>query len=137
VWQSPGHLHRPRGRQPRRAGTGRHTLAEYDEKTRVTEVVQQPPGTPGSGSDCLVVIYTPEAALLGKRFVLDQSPIRVGRGADNHIVLEGDSVSRRHAYFDRRGSQWYAVDDRSTNGTYVNEEQIDTPQALVNGDRIK
>lgn len=112
-------------------------MAEYDEKTRVTEVVQQPPGPPGSGSDCLVVIYTPEAALLGKRFVLDQSPIRVGRGADNHIVLEGDSVSRRHAYFDRRGTQWYAVDDRSTNGTYVNEEQIETAQALVNGDRIK
>jgi diguanylate cyclase (GGDEF)-like protein len=112
-------------------------LTEYDEKTRVTEVVQQPPGGAGSGSDCLVVIYTPETALLGKRFVLEQSPIRVGRGADNHIVLEGDSVSRRHAYFDRRGNQWFVVDDRSTNGTYVNEEQISAAQALANGDRVK
>lgn len=116
---------------------GRQTLTEYDEKTRVTEVVQQPPGGAGSGSDCLVVIYTPETALLGKRFVLEQSPIRVGRGADNHIVLEGDSVSRRHAYFDRRGNQWFVVDDRSTNGTYVNEEQISAAQALANGDRVK
>lgn len=112
-------------------------MTDYDEKTRVTEVVQQPPGAPGGGSDCLVVIYTPEAALLGKRFVLEQTPLRVGRGADNHIVLEGDSVSRRHAYFDRRGTQWFVVDDRSTNGTYVNEEQIGSAYALANGDRIK
>ncbi len=112
-------------------------MTEYDEKTRVTQVVQQPPGAPGTSNDCLVVIYTTEPALLGKRFVLDQRPIRVGRGADNHIVLEGDSVSRRHAYFERRGTQWFAVDDRSTNGTYVNEDQIEGAQALTNNDRIK
>ncbi len=112
-------------------------MTEYDEKTRVTQVVQQPPNALGTSNDCLVVIYTTEPALLGKRFVLDQSPIRVGRGADNHIVLEGDSVSRRHAYFERRGTQWYAVDDRSTNGTYVNEDQIEGAQALSNGDRVK
>jgi diguanylate cyclase (GGDEF)-like protein len=29
------------------------------------------------------------------------------------------------------------VDDRSTNGTYVNEDQIEGAQALANGDRIK
>jgi two-component system cell cycle response regulator len=112
-------------------------LTEYDEKTRVTQVVQQPPGQLGSTSDCLVVIYTTEPALLGKRFVLDQSPIRVGRGTDSHIILEGDSVSRRHASFERRGAQWFVVDERSTNGTYVNEDQIEGNRALANGDRIK
>jgi diguanylate cyclase (GGDEF)-like protein len=112
-------------------------LTEYDEKTRVTQVVQQPPNSLGSSNDCLVVIYTTEPALLGKRFVLDQSPIRVGRGADSHIVLEGDSVSRRHAYFERRGTSWFVVDDRSTNGTYVNEDQIEGARQLTNGDRVK
>jgi diguanylate cyclase (GGDEF)-like protein len=85
----------------------------------------------------LVVIYTAEPGLLGKRFVLDRSPLRVGRGADNHIVLEGDSVSRRHAHFERRTNAWYAVDDGSTNGTYLNEEQIAHEALLTNGDRIK
>ena len=84
-----------------------------------------------------MVIYTAEPGLLGKRFVLDRSPLRVGRGADNHIVLEGDSVSRRHAHFERRTSAWYAVDDGSTNGTYLNEEQIAREALLTNGDRIK
>ena len=75
--------------------------------------------------------------MLGKRFVLDKSPTRVGRGADSQIVLEGDSVSRRHAHLERRAGAWYVVDDGSTNGTYVNEEQIAREQLLVNGDRIK
>ena len=110
---------------------------DYDEKTRVTQVVQQPPADDSPSNDCLVVIYTAEPGLLGKRFVLDKSPTRVGRGADSAIVLEGDSVSRRHAHLERRAGAWYVVDDGSTNGTYVNEEQISREQLLVNGDRIK
>ncbi len=88
-------------------------------------------------NDCLVVIYTKEPTLLGKRFVLEHSPIRVGRGADSHIVLDGDSVSRRHCHFERRVDSWYVVDDRSTNGTYVNDDAIKSAQLLENGDRVK
>jgi diguanylate cyclase (GGDEF)-like protein len=112
-------------------------VSEQDEKTRVTQVVQASPPEQGTGSDCLVVIYTAEPGLLGKRFVLDRSPLRVGRGTDNHIVLEGDSVSRRHAHFERRGSDWFVVDDGSTNGTYLNEDQVPRDNVLTNGDRIK
>jgi two-component system, cell cycle response regulator len=112
-------------------------VSEHDEKTRVTQVVQAPPPEQGTGNDCLVVIYTAEPGLLGKRFVLDRSPLRVGRGADNHVVLEGDSVSRRHAHFERRGNAWFVVDDGSTNGTYLNEDQVTRENLLNNGDRIK
>jgi diguanylate cyclase (GGDEF)-like protein len=63
--------------------------------------------------------------------------MRIGRGADCHIVLEGDSVSRRHAHLEQRGNVWWAVDDGSTNGTYVNDEQIARELHLSNGDRIK
>jgi len=109
-----------------------------NEQTRVTKVVPLPELKDGKkGSDCLVVIYTKDPALLGKRFVLTESPTRVGRGADNQIVLDGDSVSRRHAHWERRGDQWWVVDDGSTNGTYVNDESISKPTSLANGDRIK
>jgi len=109
------------------------------EKTRVTAIVQKPPGEGDGrkGGDCLVVIYTKEPTLLGKRFVLDTSPIRIGRGTENHIVLDGDSVSRRHAHLEQRGPVWFGVDDGSTNGTYVNDEQIVREQLLTNGDRVK
>ena len=116
---------------------GRAFVSEFDEKTRVTQVVQRPPSEEGGGNDCVVVIYTKEPGLLGKRFVLDRNPVRIGRGADNYIVLEGDSVSRRHAHLERRGAAWHVVDDGSTNGTYVNEEQIPREMLLNNSDRIK
>jgi two-component system, cell cycle response regulator len=115
-------------------------VSESEEKTRVTAIVQKPlggvDGTP-KGNDCLVVIYTKEPTLLGRRFVLDSSPIRIGRGAENHIVLEGDSVSRRHAHFEQRSGAWWCVDDGSTNGSYVNDEQIMREARMTNGDRIK
>ena len=111
-----------------------------EEKTRVTAIVQKPlqgaDGVP-KGNDCLVVIYTKEPTLLGRRFVLDSSPIRVGRGVENNIVLEGDSVSRRHAHFEQRIGSWWCVDDGSTNGSYLNDEQIMRESRLGNGDRIK
>ena len=114
-------------------------MTDFDEKTRVTQVIQgklddEPAET---GNDCLVVIYTKESNLLGKRFVLEGPRVRVGRGADNQIVLEGDSVSRQHAHFERRGNHWYVVDDGSTNGTYVNEKQIVREAVLRTNDRTK
>ena len=114
-------------------------MTEHDEKTRVTTIVQKPSADEprASGGDCLVVIYTKEPTLLGKRFVLDSGAMRIGRGAENHIILEGDSVSRRHAFFEFRGAAWWVVDENSTNGTYVNDEQIKKELCLTNGDRVK
>ncbi len=110
---------------------------EFDEKTRVTNVSQQTPSDRSGANDCVVVIYTKEPTLLGKRFVLESDTMRIGRGTDNHIILDGDSVSRRHAHFERRNEYWYAVDDGSTNGTYVNEQQIPEGVQLRNNDRIQ
>lgn len=115
-------------------------MNDFDEKTRVTQVVNPvvpAEGTGAKNNDCLVVIYTKEPTLLGKRFVLDRSPTRVGRGADNQIVLDGDSVSRRHAQFRQKGEAWVIVDDGSTNGTYCNDDQITREVVLKNGDRVK
>jgi two-component system, cell cycle response regulator len=112
-------------------------VSDFDEKTRVTAIQPLPSANDKKGNDCLVVIYTKDSSLLGKRYVLERSPTRVGRGADNQIVLDGDSVSRRHAHWERRGVQWWVIDDGSTNGTYVNDELVDKQQALTNGDRVK
>ena len=112
-------------------------MTDFDEKTRVTAVVPLPIANQAKGNDCLVVIYTKDPSLLGKRFVLDQAIVRVGRGADNQIVLDGDSVSRRHAHWEHRGDAWWVVDDGSTNGTYVNDEIVTKHGKLTNGDRVK
>jgi diguanylate cyclase (GGDEF)-like protein len=111
---------------------------DSDEKTRVTAVVQSPrDGSPAKKNDCLIVIYTKEPTLLGKRFVLENNPTRIGRGGDNQIVLDGDSVSRRHAHLEQAGESWLVVDEGSTNGTYVNDDQIARQAMMSNGDRLK
>ncbi len=93
----------------------------------------------GGGSDCLVVIYTREGrGPLGKRVPLDGplQELTIGRDVGNAVVLDYDSVSRRHARLLRRDGQWWLIDNNSTNGTYVNDV-ASRETVLRNGDRIK
>jgi pSer/pThr/pTyr-binding forkhead associated (FHA) protein len=55
------------------------------------------------------------------------------------VVLEGDSVSRKHCHFEQRNAIWWAVDDNSTNGTYVNDDRMlpGNEVRLVDGDRVR
>jgi two-component system cell cycle response regulator len=108
---------------------------ESEIKTRVTPY-SEPRVSVESGQDCLVVIYAPSSNQLGKRFALHDGPVRIGRGAENDIVLLSDSVSRRHACVSTRGGAYYISDTRSTNGTYVNDELI-AEEPLERGDQIK
>src|SRR5215470_3201348 len=48
----------------------------------------------GGGDGVLVVLYGPN---IGRRYPLGHDEVILGRGADVHIVLDADSVSRRHA----------------------------------------
>ena len=102
-----------------------------------TVVTKAPRPEDPRGNDCLVVIYTKEPTLLGRRFVLDSSPIAIGRDPENHIVLGGDGVSGQHAQLiERRTGEWWWTDAGSTGGSHVNDEPI-TDSRLRNGDRIK
>jgi two-component system cell cycle response regulator len=86
--------------------------------------------------DLLIVIYSGDPELDGKCYALKSSPTTVGRGLDNTIVMRGDAVSRSHARFEWRADRWWVVDGGSTNGTYVNDEQV-REAALRQGDRIR
>jgi diguanylate cyclase (GGDEF)-like protein len=98
----------------------------------VLSAEQDPPGN----APILIVIYTKEASLLGRRFVLDQSPIRVGRAAESHIVLRDTSVSSRHAHFEAHDDTWWCVDDGSTDGVYIDDRRTDGAARLAHGTRI-
>src|SRR3569833_1121534 len=70
----------------------------------------------------LVVQRGPNA---GSRFLLDSDTTTAGPHPESHIFLDDVTVSRRHAEFYRRGSQFSVRDVGSLNGTYVNRERID------------
>ena len=72
---------------------------------------------------------------LGHRLVLGDAPVDVGRGSAAGLILDADSVSRKHARIERFGGGHKIVDLGSTNGTYVNGARI-KEQILKDGDRI-
>ncbi len=63
------------------------------------------------------------------------SPKTVGRDEGNDLMLPHPEISRRHARIEREGSGWRVVDLRSTNGTWVNGERIETARVTV-GDEV-
>jgi len=72
--------------------------------------------------------------------VLRDYPIRsrsitIGRQQDNTIVLDNPRVSSYHARIDKTGSDYILTDLQSTNGTFVNNENV-VSQKLLHGDRI-
>ncbi len=108
---------------------------DSDIKTRVTPLDElKLPAK--QGQDCLVIIYSSDSRQFGKRHVLGEVPVQLGRGSENTIVLENDSVSRRHAVIEKRGPHYHVKDLDSTNGTYVNDELI-TDYPLRRGDQVK
>jgi hypothetical protein len=60
----------------------------------------------------------------------------LGRG-DVEIRLEDPFASSRHAQISTQGRVVVLEDLGSTNGTYLNEEPLNGPQPLHNGDRIR
>ncbi|HEY6645230.1 GGDEF domain-containing protein [Povalibacter sp.] len=110
--------------------------SEYDLKTRVTGLDSLP--LPRSGADCLVVIYSPAHAELGRRHILDRPVTTIGRGRDNDIVLPSDCVSRRHVRLEHRPEGLVLVDLESTNGTFVNDDtRANGEHPLKRGDQLK
>ena len=61
----------------------------------------------------------------------------LGRGEDCDIRLHDHSVSRRHARIEPTPEGYYVYDQQSTNGTFVNDKQLDTSWLLQDGDYLR
>jgi DNA-binding SARP family transcriptional activator/predicted Ser/Thr protein kinase len=61
---------------------------------------------------------------------------RIGRLADNDIILDDAQVSRHHAVIIYTGGNFVINDLRSTNGVIVEHQRIGVATALADGDRI-
>jgi pSer/pThr/pTyr-binding forkhead associated (FHA) protein len=77
-------------------------------------------------------VQGPDRALL---IPLGVEPIHIGRGLAADLHLDESSVSRRHAILVPRPSGARILDDRSSNGTFVNGRRIQQAE-LQDGDVI-
>lgn len=106
--------------------------SSQDEETRVS-TVSRIVDKAISGESCLVMIYGPN---LGRRYPIESDELKIGRGADNDMVIDLDNVSRVHARVVKRDDGIYVEDMGSTNGSYVNDLEVKHDR-LRNGDLVK
>lgn len=71
----------------------------------------------------------------GRRVVLGNQPVRIGRMADCGVQLNDPNVSRHHAEVRPSGEGFTIADLGSTNGTKVNGVRV-SERALRDGDEI-
>jgi hypothetical protein len=67
---------------------------------------------------------------------LERPIVHVGRGLIADVRLEDSQVSRRHAIVALRGDSVRVLDDRSSNGTFVNGRLV-TVADLTDGDVVR
>jgi pSer/pThr/pTyr-binding forkhead associated (FHA) protein len=85
----------------------------------------------------LVVIRSPILPV-GERFDTGAVPLTIGRREDNTLALDGDEyASTHHARVESRRDGVWVHDLDSTNGTYVNGEQIRGRLRLHEGDTVR
>jgi DNA-binding SARP family transcriptional activator len=76
-------------------------------------------------------------ALSGQSYPMTGAATRIGRLADNDVVLDDAEVSRHHAVVSDTGTSFVITDLRSANGVYVQGRRIRGSVVLADCDRIR
>jgi serine phosphatase RsbU (regulator of sigma subunit)/pSer/pThr/pTyr-binding forkhead associated (FHA) protein len=63
----------------------------------------------------------------------------IGRSKECTVVLDPETVSRRHARLYQQGGRWVVCDEASRHGTYINEVRLEPgrPSVLADGDLVR
>lgn len=72
-----------------------------------------------------------------KILFFQQDEITIGRAPNNTITSTDDVISANHARLAYHHTQWWLEDIGSTNGTFLNNEKISLPTAIINTDQFK
>jgi hypothetical protein len=69
-----------------------------------------------------------------KQFSMSQ--VTIGRDPASDYPVDHPTISLRHCRLSFHNKQWWAEDLESTNGSYLNNSQIDSPTVLTDGDEL-
>ena len=115
-------------------------MYDIEERTAILSPKEQQFNNDKNKDFYLIEIYGNNK---GKKIVLNKKETYIGRGKDNDIVIDSNSVSRMHAVIykkEKNGTtKVYIKDLKSTNGTYIKDRQIPQERGveLNDGDKIK
>ncbi len=145
LWVARSALTDLRGRRDgwRRGGVGTHSPAGYADPS--ASVAPDATGLHSASTLGGVDLHARAPRLVvtrapghdpGMIYDLDDDLV-LGRGDHAEIRLEDPFASSRHARIYEQGGAVVLEDLRSTNGTYLNEELLDTPRPLHPGDHLR
>jgi FHA domain len=113
-------------------------------------VRSEPPPPDATGMYSASALGSVDYASRSPRLVVERAPghepgmiydldgdLVLGRGDRAEIRLEDPFASSRHARIYEQGNTLVVEDLDSTNGTYLNEELLQTPRPLHPGDRVR
>ncbi|MBU0704890.1 MAG: FHA domain-containing protein, partial [Chloroflexi bacterium] len=100
------------------------------------------PAIPAAGGTRIIERAPKHLAMLVDRSRPDQKfdlkgTVNVGRASDNQMIVDDPTVSRHHAWIKSEGEEFLVFDVGSGNGTFVNDERIEEPRRLENGDVVR
>ncbi|HKJ12758.1 MAG TPA: FHA domain-containing protein [Ornithinimicrobium sp.] len=91
----------------------------------------------GSKSPMPTHLAVVAGSLRGTTVPLESGGVLIGRNPECSLVLTDDFASGRHLRIYPGSDAWYADDLDSTNGTFVNQQRIDTGARLDVGAQIR
>ena len=115
-----------------------------------SQALAVPPAPDATGMYSASTLGTVDYVKRAPRLVVERAPghepgmiydldgdLVLGRGDSAEIRLEDPFASSRHARIYEQGNSVVVEDLGSTNGTYLNEELLETPRPLHPGDRVR
>jgi pSer/pThr/pTyr-binding forkhead associated (FHA) protein len=92
---------------------------------------------PAAAGGTLANLIVRKGQLKGHRFPIRVPIVNVGRAEYNDIVVPDSSVSSAHAKIQLREGIWILVDLGSTNGTFVDGDQVSGEAPIAPGALIR
>src|SRR3989338_68597 len=109
---------------------------DAEEKTVIAPIRDRLPLQPHAEDNPPSLIqYTGEK--VGKRYLLLQEAVTIGRGTQMDLCIADASVSRHHADVKMQDATVVLTDASSANGTYVNEKRLTAPAELQDQDMVR
>ena len=87
----------------------------------------------GEKRPCLVMI---RGDFIGQVYEINEDVTMIGRSDEVNLVVSDTSISRKHAMIVQRADGFFLSDLGSTNGSFVNKEQVVEPLPLTEGDKV-
>lgn len=103
-----------------------------------TQILRPSDNNPSGGEERAKLLVI-QGSTPGLQVTLERAETTIGRLANNHLVLDSNTVSRHHARVLKDGNQYEIEDLKSRNGIAINGEQLQSNERrqLIHGETLR